>query len=243
VLGNDWSKYSGDNLWGVWPYDASTDFGIDAFYRAPLLDGSSKEITIPPGQIDSNTTFTPQVVVKNAGLCDRNNIAAEFYIIGTSDLDDTIYAGTANSGPVQAGQTKVVTFADSITLEPGHYTVTSITLLPFDARRGNDTLSKPLAVGNPGIADNTIKIGHDAFFTISPNPFRRLATVRYSLPKAGLVTLDVYNAAGRGVLSQTIRTGRYGTASLDLRALQPGVYIVKVKADGFSVTQKLVVER
>jgi hypothetical protein len=241
VLGNDWSKYSGDNLWGVWPYDASMDFGIDAFYRAPLLDGSSKEITVPQGQIDSNTTFTPQVVIKNAGLCDRNNIAAEFFIIGTSDLDDTIYSGTANSGPIQAGQTKVVTFPDSVTPEPGYYTITSITLLPYDVRPANDTLVKPLAVGRLGIAAERPAVGRTSF-TITPNPLGGFATARYILTKAEPVTLDVYDVTGRVVVTQTIAAALTGTAGLDLRALQPGVYIVKVKADGFSTTRKLVVE-
>ena len=241
-IGNDWGRYSqGGGSWGLFPYDYMMDFSIDAFYDAPLLDGSPREIAAPQGQIDSNTTFTPQVVIKNAGLCDRSNITAEFIITSSAD-GDTVYAGTANSGPIQAGQTKVVTFADSVTPEPGQYTMTSITLLPHDARRGNDTLSRPLAVGNPGIADDT-RIGHDTFFAISPNPLRRLATARYGLPKAGYVTLDVHNATGRGVLSQTIRTGRGGAAHLDLGALQPGVYIVKVKADGFTTTQKLVIER
>jgi hypothetical protein len=80
-------------------------------------------------------------------------------------------------------------------------------------------------------------------FAIAPNPLiGGLATVRYSLPKAGLATLDVFDVTGRTVLSQTIAAGRTGTASLDLRKLDAGVYLVKVATEGFSTTQKLVVE-
>jgi hypothetical protein len=240
-IGNDWGRYSGSGYsWGVFPYDPVMDFGIDAYYEAPLLDGSSADIAVPQGQIDSNTTFNPQIVVKNAGLRDRNNIAAEFYITRTSDFADTIYAGTANSGPIDAGQTKEVTFSDSVTPEPGEYTVTSITLLPFDARPGNDTLVRTLSVVL-GIADENVDAGR-ASVSIAPNPLSRSATVRYSLPKAGLATLDVYDVTGREVLTQTIAAGRTGTASLDLRKLEAGVYMVKVKTNGFSTTQKLVVE-
>ena len=238
--GNDWGRYQGN--WGIFPYyDDHADFGIDAYYDAPLLDGSTKEIAVPQGQIDSNTTFNPQVVVKNAGLRDRNNIAAEFYITRTSDVGDTIYAGTANSGPVQAGQTKVVTFADSVTPEPGSYIMTSITLLPFDARPANDTLVRSLSVVL-GIADENVD-AERASVSITPNPLSRTATVRYSLPKAGLATLDVYDVTGRDVLTQTMAVGRTGTVSLDLRKLKAGVYVVKVTTEGFSTTQKLVVER
>ena len=242
-VGNDWGwcNTDGYRTWGLFPYyDEYCDFGIDAFYDAPLLDGSPKEIAVPQANIDSNTTFTPQVIVKNAGLCDRNNIAAEFYIVSATGLGDTVYSGTANSGPIQAGQTKTVTFAQSITPEPGYYTMTSITLLPYDARRGNDTLVRPLAVGRLGIAGEKNAVGR-ASFTIAPNPLRRQATVRYSLP--GPATLQVYDATGREVMSQTVAASGKGTAQLDLRRLKAGVYAVRVKADGFSKTQKLVIER
>ena len=80
-------------------------------------------------------------------------------------------------------------------------------------------------------------------FAIAPNPLiGGLATVRYSLPKAGLATLNVFDVTGRTVLSQTIAAGRTGTASLDLRKLDAGVYLVKVATESFSTTQKLVVE-
>jgi hypothetical protein len=238
---NDWGRYAGGGGgWGLWPFDGMMDFGIDAYYDAPLLDGSSKEIVVPQGEIDSNTTFTPQVLVKNAGLLDRGNIPAEFYIIRTSDVADTVYAGTANSGPVGAGQTKVVTFADSVTLDPGQYTVTSVTLLPYDARPVNDTLVGSLSVGL-GIGDANVEPGR-ASVSIAPNPLENHATVRYSLPKAGLVTLNLFDVTGRTVLSQTLAAGRTGTASLDLRKLEAGVYVVKVASEGFSTTKKLVVE-
>ena len=94
-----------------------------------------------------------------------------------------------------------------------------------------------------GIAERRRLIVDEGVLRVTPNPLRRLATVRYSLPKAGLATFDVYDATGRGVLSQTITAGRTGTANLDLRRLQAGVYVVKFKTDGFSPTQKLVVER
>jgi hypothetical protein len=79
---------------------------------------------------------------------------------------------------------------------------------------------------------------------LSPNPLASgFAVLRYSLPKAGLATLAVLDVTGRTVLTQTLTAGRTGTASLNLRKLEAGVYWVRVVADGFSTTQKLVVER
>jgi hypothetical protein len=79
--------------------------------------------------------------------------------------------------------------------------------------------------------------------SISPAPASGFAVLRYSLPKAGLATLNVFDVAGRTVLSRTMTAGRTGTASLDLRKLEAGVYVVKISTEGFSTIQKLVVER
>jgi hypothetical protein len=68
-------------------------------------------------------------------------------------------------------------------------------------------------------------------FAIVPNPL-----------SGGLATLNVFDVTGRTVLTQTVAAGRTGTAGLDLRKLEAGVYLAKVTVDGFSATQKLVVE-
>jgi hypothetical protein len=96
--------------------------------------------------------------------------------------------------------------------------------------------------GRDGVTAGTTEIG-SVSFAIAPNPRSGgQAKLRYSLPKAGLATLNMFDVTGRTVLSQTMAAGRTGTASLDLRKLGPGVYLVKVTTEGFSTTQKLVVE-
>ncbi|HTW93125.1 MAG TPA: T9SS type A sorting domain-containing protein [bacterium] len=241
-IGNDWGIYGdGHQRWGVFGTDRSVDFGIDAYCGSPLLDGAVKDITVPQEQIDSNTTFSPQVVVRNAGLADRHNIPVTFSIVRNSPPRDTVYSGSANSGPVAAGQQVIVTFPDSVKPAVGTYTMTGITQLPFDGNTANDTLVRSLSVGMSGIADENAAVGHPSV-SIAPNPLGKLATVHYSLHKAGLVTLDLYDVTGRQVLTQTITAGRNGTANLDLRKLDAGVYLVKVATDGFSTTQKLIIE-
>jgi len=80
-------------------------------------------------------------------------------------------------------------------------------------------------------------------FALAPNPLSGgCAALRCSLPKTQPATLSVFDVAGRRVLAQTT-SGGAGTASLDLRKLKAGVYLVGVTTEGFSTTQKLVVER
>jgi hypothetical protein len=83
-----------------------------------------------------------------------------------------------------------------------------------------------------------------AALRISPNPLAGgLATVRYSLPKAGAARMSVYNMAGQTVMERTLAAGRSGSVSLDLRHLSNGVYLVKLSSGGFAGSQKLVVQR
>lgn len=83
-----------------------------------------------------------------------------------------------------------------------------------------------------------------ATVTIEPNPLRSgFATVRFALPKAGPLRLAVYDVTGRSVRRQTVLTSKQGTARLDLRNISNGVYLIRLDADGYSATQKLVVQR
>jgi len=85
----------------------------------------------------------------------------------------------------------------------------------------------------------------DRRMAVAPNPIADgLATLRFSLPKAGSVYVSVYDALGRAVLRQAYSVQRKASSvSLDVRSLSAGVYLVRFDADGCTASQKLVVER
>ncbi len=80
---------------------------------------------------------------------------------------------------------------------------------------------------------------------ISPSPLvSGWATLSYSLPKAGPVRVTVFDVAGRSVLRRAYGVQRMASSvPLDLRGLSAGVYLVRLDADGYSQSQKLVVQR
>jgi hypothetical protein len=146
-------------------------------------------------------------------------------LVGTSGSRKKVKAGGSLAGYPGTG---VYAFKGNKSNEFWRYT-------PYEVAAG----AQP---SRDGVTAGSSVIG-GVSFAIAPNPLSGgLATVRYSLPKAGLATLSVFDVAGRTVLSQTIAAGRSGTASLDLRKLEAGVYLVKVTTEGYSTTQKLVVE-
>jgi parallel beta-helix repeat protein len=80
--------------------------------------------------------------------------------------------------------------------------------------------------------------------SINPNPLANgFAVLRYGLPRAGAATVNVIDVTGRSVLSRTLAVARMGSATLDLRSLSNGVYLVKFVSDDFTASQKLVVKR
>jgi hypothetical protein len=80
-----------------------------------------------------------------------------------------------------------------------------------------------------------------------PNPFRGKTTIHFAIPRGGTVRLTVHDASGRIVRTLAdgaFEPGRYtrvwdGRGASGQRS-SPGVYLVRMQADGFVATQKLV---
>jgi hypothetical protein len=79
--------------------------------------------------------------------------------------------------------------------------------------------------------------------SVTPNPITNRALVSYAMPKAGNVSLVVYDAAGRPVqtlASGSRAAGRY-TATLDASRMANGVYFYTLTSGSSSVSHKLTV--
>ncbi len=81
----------------------------------------------------------------------------------------------------------------------------------------------------------------------APNPFSTETTVRFAVPTAGPVSLQVYDVAGRKVTTLVDRTMDAGSHSLIWNgrddsgsAVATGVYLVRLQAAGETVTSEMV---
>lgn len=110
------------------------------------VDAACVDITIPPTVIDSNTTFTPQIAVKNNGSEVLRDVPVSFNVVRASDPADTIYHDTASSGQIGVGETGLVDFGSECSPDLDAFIMTGITKLPGDANPHNDTCSLPLFV-------------------------------------------------------------------------------------------------
>lgn len=84
----------------------------------------------------------------------------------------------------------------------------------------------------------------------APNPFSGQTTVEFALPKETRVTVAIYDMLGRKVATLVDGTRRAGTHTLTWngrtesgQALSSGVYLMRMRADGQSETQRVTVVR
>jgi len=75
-----------------------------------------------------------------------------------------------------------------------------------------------------------------------PNPFNPSTNISYQLPKAGYVSLKVYNILGKEVaalVNEYKPAGKY-TISYNASALASGIYIYKLSSSNYSSIKKMI---
>ena len=75
-----------------------------------------------------------------------------------------------------------------------------------------------------------------------PNPFNPTTTMKLFMPAAGQMQVEVYNLLGQSVAilaNGYMEEGKYDL-TWDASNVSSGIYFVKVQADGFATTQKLM---
>jgi hypothetical protein len=162
----------------------------------------------------------------------------EFWTYNTSD--DKWYTATemtAGARKVKAGG--ALTYADNDRV--------------LYAFRGNNTLQ--FWCYNPGTPFFTpatkyegvmggAQAGTSSRLAVAPNPFTSAAAIRYSLSKPGNISLKLYDISGKLVttLAGGYATSGSHTAHLDARNLASGIYLLKFESNGYTTTEKLIIE-
>lgn len=78
-----------------------------------------------------------------------------------------------------------------------------------------------------------------------PNPFNPGATIQFSLPRSGYVTLKIYNALGEAMttlVSKNLPAGKHHVL-WEAKGMASGIYFYRLQAADFVETRKLVLLR
>ncbi|MEO0092119.1 MAG: T9SS type A sorting domain-containing protein, partial [candidate division WOR-3 bacterium] len=81
-------------------------------------------------------------------------------------------------------------------------------------------------------------------FDVTPNPFTKLTTIRYTVPVSGKVSIKLYNATGRlieTITDSNLNAGSY-TTTLNAKNLTQGIYFLKYQDANNSSEVKLIVQ-
>ena len=128
----------------------------------------------------------------------------------------------------------------------GDITSTPDVIFAFKGAKTNELwryVPYPELGGGSQMAGNT-RLGTRYALSVTPNPMRLGAAISYAVPKAGNVSLKLYDITGalaKTISSGRAQAGRY-TAKLSSEGLARGVYVLKLATDAGSVTRKIVIE-
>ena len=93
-----------------------------------------------------------------------------------------------------------------------------------------------------------VEVGVPSVFSLEqnyPNPFNPTTTIKYQLPKAGFVTLRIYEILGREVATLVKENQNAGRYSVDFNAskLSSGVYIYELKTLDLNSCKKMILTK
>jgi hypothetical protein len=242
----------------VWCYKGDTAVDYDIYAKRCNADGTlggpfpltvklipqSPSIQIPHsgGSFNYNLTITNQ-----------DSIGGEFdkwvmltYPDGTTlDLSDSLN--------LQIGAGDSLVWNDLIQDIPGNYPEGTYTYTvlsgkyPYHSSWGDTSFTFEKLPDTTGVIGN----GNNALptslrLTVIPNPFNNMATIRIELPRAGLVTLEIFDINGRRIafrLSPTrFEPGIYDFP-FDGSDLASGVYILRLTSSGSGATPTMQTQK
>ena len=92
------------------------------------------------------------------------------------------------------------------------------------------------------ISNNTTDVKNYNLSQNYPNPWNPTTTIKYSIPKSGLVTLKVFDILGKEISTLVDENQSPGTYSVDFQGanLPSGIYFYKLQAGSYSETKQMI---
>ncbi|MDP4115150.1 MAG: T9SS type A sorting domain-containing protein, partial [Bacteroidota bacterium] len=100
--------------------------------------------------------------------------------------------------------------------------------------QGTYRIYGPLEINNDGIKSYSLEQNY-------PNPFNPATNIKFSIPKSGLVTLQIFDILGKEVYTNSKEYQQAGsyTINIDASKLSSGTYFYKLSSGKFTETKKM----
>ncbi len=208
--------------------------------RGPAVVAGSIGINPDPVRVPLPVTLTASI---SDVLTGNSNITNAEWSHGGSPAPAG--TGTAMGGAFGTPTAPVTASIDSGTLNPGG----DILWVRGRDAAGNWGNATPLAIivnAEPAdVAEGAIPTRY-ALHAAAPNPFNPRTTIRFDLPRSGVVTLNVYDVSGRKVRS--LVDGPVGAGARAIvwdgkdeggHDVGSGIYLYRLETTGFQQTRKM----
>ena len=207
-------------------------FVMSQFSRFVRPDNYCVLATVPRGSV-----YVTAYKSVATGVTGNSTFVIVALNLGSTATDETftlqnVANGSATVTPYVTSKTMNCEQQGDITVSNGAFTATlgdsSITTFVGNVVTGVDNVPK---------APQTFELSQNY-----PNPFNPTTQIYYSIPRAGFVTLKVYNVLGIEISTLYAgfrRPGRY-RVTFDGARLASGVYFYRLSTAGFVVTKKLI---
>ncbi len=250
----------GNRLFSYQRYDAGNN-QIDKLYFDGGLSLSNSDQTIKQINLKSilaDTTNEKIFSIRSLDLSE--NDSARIEAVDGNKLKLTSYASSSKEyeiGLEYASETVSQLFSNSLVQLSGNSTHT---IVPDWSNIYENQLEILIDLGNDGTIDDTLYldnevtgIGNDQGSLIPteyrleqnyPNPFNPSTIISYQLPKAGNVTLKVYDVLGNEIatlVDEYRNAGSYDVQfTMNNVQLSSGIYFYQLKAGEFVETMKMI---
>jgi len=207
------------------PYDVVVSGGY-----AFIADGNNGVFVA-----DVSNPSSPQEVttIEVSGMVKRVKVKGNYLFVISDQSGFRIFDISDPSSPAEVGH---------INVDP------SISGFGFSSYYGyvatSDGCILALNMNCVGIGESDLSSPRDVF-TLIPNPITQKGSLRFSLRRPSSVEVNVYDASGRlllPVFSGNLTAGEH-VIPIDVRDLRSGIYFLRIDADSFTRTGKLLIVR
>ncbi len=206
------------------------------------------DIKLTPDNLSFNTMVGVNPGVKQIGIANASPSGIQF------DWGAVETAPWLTLNPTSGTTPSTVDFNIDVTgLLPGTYTtkvvIKQITAVTAGIEDDQDTVDVSLLVDFQTGVDDLGGTLPSAFSLEQnfPNPFNPTTSVEFNLPKAGYVTLSIYNILGQKVTDLVNTALSAGNKRVDWdgtdqsgRTVESGVYFYRLTSDEFTMTRKMM---
>lgn len=202
-------------------------FGVESPTPITLTSNSSSDMFVV--KYDSSGNFIWVKQIDGGGTEGLDLIASVDVPVSTNPIQ-LIYSNKNDGELIISGDFNNVLALDNLSLSAGANS------------RSGFVANLTVSTNATSIEDNQPKVGHE--FSLSqnyPNPFNPTTTLNFSLPKAEVVKIDVFNSIGQKVetLADTKFTSGSHQVVWDATGMASGLYFYSISTGKYKETKKM----